>query len=195
MVLGKAVGSGKAVVLVGGFIRGNKVKQKMIKSKILISVVLAFGVSGASVPAVSAQEISPEQLAMASQFVDLKMRSRFYERAVMETAANASRTLAGQNPEFSADIAQASVDVVGEYVGRQGELYDQFARIYSLQFTLEELTQLVAFFDSELGRKLQDTDTAVADQLGLAVRVWSSNLNTEFMSRLRANLREKGHEF
>jgi uncharacterized protein len=169
-------------------------RMEMIKSKILMGVVLAFMVSGTPLPTV-AQEISPEQLEMASKFVDLKMRSRFFQRSVIETAAKASRTLAAQNPDQAAAITEASIGVVAEYVGREGDLYNQFARIYSLRFTLDELNQLVAFFDSDVGRKLQETDTAVAEELALAVRVWASNLNTEFMAKLRAKLREDGLDF
>ena len=76
---------------------------------------------------------------------------------------------------------------------RQNELLDQFARLYASRFTLEELQQIVAFYESPAGIKLADLSTVINTDAQTVMNIWESNLRTEFFAKVKAELKAAGH--
>ena len=170
----------------------NTVFNLSAKSAIIIfmGILLSFG---ALVPT-KAQELSPDHLALARKYVDLTDKSQIYERALIQTGIDSMRTILSQNPELTDPVGDAIGEVIKYYADRKDELFDQFARVYALKFTVEELREITAFYETETGRKLASVNSEVNDELGTVMKVFQVNLNTEFFARVRAELRAKGIE-
>jgi hypothetical protein len=140
----------------------------------------------------SAQELTPEHIALAREFVDLTDKGNTFEIAVIEAGIDALRTLTQQNPEV-ADQISAAVDLaVQAFALRKDELFDQFARVYAINFTPDELVEINAFYASDVGQKLAGTTYDVGLDLDAVMQVYSTNLRTEFFAMVRADLREQG---
>ena len=92
------------------------------------------------------------------------------------------------------EIDTAIGEVIKEYNGRKGELLDQFARVYAIYFTLEELTEIVAFYESPTGQKLAQANSELNGDIRRVLQVYTNNLRTEFFAKVRAELREQGIE-
>lgn len=156
----------------------------------LIAFVMAWGVSAPSI----AQEISPEHLALARKYVDLTDKSQIYERALIQTGIDTMRTIVTQNPEIDQETSDAIGQVILSYEDEKNNLFDQFARVYALRFTVEELTAINEFYESDVGQKLATENAQAARDLAAVMQVFKNNLSTEFFSRVRAELRSKDIE-
>ena len=115
-----------------------------------VAVTLTFG---AAVPAM-AQEISPDQLALARKYVDLTNKAQIYEAILAQTAAQTSKLLSQQDPKNVDKIDAAIGKILETYKGKNDDLFNQIARVYAVSFTPEEMQKIVDFYASPAGQKL-----------------------------------------
>jgi len=157
----------------------------------LLSLILS---SFAALPALGqgASEIAPEHLALARKYVDLTDTGGLYEATIVQAGINTYKQLLPQNPEIAEPLNSAIEKVIGTYKGRKGELFDQFARVYALSFTQEELQQIVDFYSTPTGIKLAKSNSAMSGTINRIMDVFTGNLNTEFFTAVRAELKAKG---
>src|SRR5690606_38971423 len=123
------------------------------RARALLAVALSVAVLAVALPAM-AQEVPPEQLALARKYIDLTDRAAVYEITLVEIGLGTMRQIVTQNPEISKETDLAVGKVLEQYRDRKGELLNQFARVYAARFTVEELQQIVAFYESPTGQKL-----------------------------------------
>ncbi len=162
-------------------------------ARVMALAALVAGTFGAVVPSV-AQEVPPEELAMARKYIDLTDRGAVFETTVVEIGIDTMRQIITQNPEIQEQTSTAIGEVIKEYNGRKGELLDQFARVYAIYFNLEELTEIVAFYESPVGQKLATANAELNEDIRRVLQVYTNNLRTEFFAKVRAELREQDIE-
>jgi len=162
-------------------------------AKTFAAGLLALSLALPAVPAM-AQELAPDHLALARRYVDLTDQSNIYEVTIVQAGVDTMRTVIQQKPTIGDQLEQSIGDVIEGYRARKGELMDQFARIYALRFSAEELQQIVAFYESEVGQKLSQNNVLINQELQTVMNVFENNLRTEFFARVRAELREAGVE-
>ncbi len=168
----------------GEFMRG---------AKTIMAAAMAFGLMGLVAPTF-AQEVAPDHLALARKYIDLTDRGAIYEFTVVETGVQTLETITAQNPELFEPTSDAIGVVVQQYSGRKGDLLDQFARVYAVQFTMDELREIVAFYESPTGQKLAQANVEINGDLQNVMQVFTNNLRQEFLAKVRAELRTKGIE-
>ena len=78
------------------------------------------------------------------------------------------------------------------YRGQKSQLLDQFARVYALRFTMDELQEIVDFYKSTTGQKLAKANTEINTELQTVMSVFEANLKPEFFARVKAELRSAG---
>lgn len=139
-----------------------------------------------------AQEISPDQLALARKYVDLTDKVDIYGTTVADTAAQTLQQILKLNPGLGQQATDAVTDVVKQYKDQRGQLLDQISRIYAQHFTADELQQFVTFYSSPAGQKLATTNFDINQQLQRLMQLFSINLKTEFYAKVRAALKAKG---
>ena len=155
------------------------------------AAALVVALLGSSVPA-QAQELAPEHLELARKYVDLTDNSSIYEVTLVQTAIETMRTLLSQNPELADPVDTAVKAVLDTYRERKGELLDQYARVYALRLSIEELQAIVDFYESPTGQKLVQVNATAGQDLQAIQDVFEINLRTEFFAQVRAELREAG---
>ena len=160
---------------------------------LLIAALLAFTMAASVVPA-AAQEISPEHLALARKYVDLTDKANIYEAALIKTAIDTMSTITNQNPELVEQTNTAIEKTLAEYKDRKGDLMDQFARVYALNFSMEEMTQIVAFYDSPVGQKLTNANASLNEGMQTIMGIFEANLKREFFAKVRAELKAAGFD-
>jgi uncharacterized protein len=163
------------------------------RAKALVAVVLSAGMLAVALPA-AAQEVPPEQLALARKYIELTDNAAIYEVTMVETGIATMRQIVTQNPELMDQVDEAVGKILEEYKGRKGELLDQFARVYAVRFTPEELQQIVTFYESPVGQKLASSNLEVNSDLQRVLQVFTDNVQREFFAKVRAELRAQGVE-
>ena len=164
----------------------------MTRAAMVLIALLSLAVAA---PAYAQEsELAPEHLALARKYIDLTDKSGIYETALLETALQTAQTLLRQNPDLDAPVDEAIKAGLDAFKNRKGDLLDQFARVYALTFSMEELQQIVAFYESPVGSKLASANAAINPNLQNVMQVFQVNLRTEFFAKVRAELRAAGHE-
>lgn len=163
------------------------------RSRALLAIVLSATILGVAAPAM-AQEVPPEQLALARKYVDLTDRSAIFETTLVEIAIGSMRQITQQNPDIADQTDTAISKILEEYKGRKGELMDQFARVYAVRFTIPELQEIVAFYESPTGKKLSAANSEVNTDLQRVMQVFTNNVRPEFFAKVRAELKAQGIE-
>lgn len=157
----------------------------------LAAALLSMAMFAGSMPAF-AQEISPDQLALARKYVDLTDKADVYGTTVATVAARTLEQILKLNPGLQQQAADAVTDVVKTYKGQRGQLMDQVARIYAQHFTQDEMQQIVTFYSSPVGQKLATQNFAINQELQKVMSLFQINIATEFYAKVRADLKAKG---
>ncbi len=144
--------------------------------------------------AAQAQEIAPEHLALAKKYVELTDTGAIFQRTILQTAQESVDHLVQQNPEIGEDILTAARDVAKEYLQGDNLVHDNFARIYAVHYDMEELNQIIAFYETDIGKKILASNIEINKNLQTAARLTEVNISTDFAVRLRVNLKEKGFD-
>ena len=167
----------------------------MKRAPILLAFLLSLALAAAVAPA-SAQEseLAPEHLALARQYVDLTDKSGIYEVALVEAAVRTMRTIVSQNPEIIEPVDDAITKTLDFYKERKSDLMDQFARVYAMNLTSEELEEIVAFYESPVGTKLATANATINQSLQDVMQVFQINLGQEFFAKVRAELKAAGYD-
>ncbi|VAW23412.1 hypothetical protein MNBD_ALPHA11-1076 [hydrothermal vent metagenome] len=142
----------------------------------------------------NAQELDVDRIAMARQYVDLTDGAQLFETTLIRTGIETMRTLVSQNPTEADAVSDAIGVVIEAYSTRKDELFNQFARVYALRFSMEELREIVAFYETEVGRKLSASNSIINTELSTVMQIYQANLNIEFFAQVRAELRANGIE-
>jgi hypothetical protein len=163
------------------------------RASLLMAAFLSLAATLAAVPA-NAQELAPEHLAIARKYIELTDKSGIYEVSLVKTAVDTMRTIISQNPEITKPVDDAITKTLAEYKGKKGDLLDQFARVYALNFTIEELQEIVKFYESPVGSKLATANATLNESLQTVMQVFETNLKTEFFAKVRAELKAAGYD-
>ncbi|SFZ81820.1 hypothetical protein SAMN02983003_0711 [Devosia enhydra] len=158
---------------------------RALTGALLASMVLA------AMPA-QAQELAPQHVAIARKYVDLTDRAGIFEVALVETAVATMRQISSQNPTLVEQTDEAIKKTLETYRARKDELLNQFARVYALSFTEDELTQIVTFYETPVGRKLTAANPTINSSVATVMSVFQRNLQTEFFASVRAELAAAG---
>jgi hypothetical protein len=161
-------------------------------SRLAAAAALTLSLAFAGVAPAISQEISPELLTLARKYVDLTNKAGIYEAVLVQTAAQTSKLLSQSNPEITTQIDTTIGKVLETYKGKRDDLFNQFARVYATTFTQEELTAIVAFYESPAGQKLADSALEVNAGIRAVMQVYTSNFGTEFVTKVRADLKAQG---
>lgn len=157
-----------------------------------IALLAAATMLVAVVPAATAQEISPEHLALARKYLDLTDHSGIYEGSVVQAGIDVYQRLLPQDPTIAPQLNKAIETVIGTYKGKKGELFDQIARVYAVVFTPEELQSIVDFYTSPAGMKLSKANAQLNTTIRRVMDIFTVNLNREFLAGVRAELKAQG---
>src|SRR5690606_17806435 len=115
----------------------------------------ALVISGAAlvsaVPAQAQQEISPEHLAKARDYVNITDSGQLYERTIIEMGLQVMRVMIQEDPSLREPLLEALQTVYESYLADRDSLYNQFARIYAIRFSPEELQEIIDFYNTPVG--------------------------------------------
>jgi len=145
----------------------------------------------ASAPTVAA---TPAQLALARTIVvDSGIASSFrliIPQYLEQIALSVTRT----RPEMVPDLNLVLAAVRPEFDKKVEEMIDSAAQLYTQRFSPKELEDVAAFFKSASGRKYVGMQPVLMSDMFVAMQAWSQKISVDMMTRVREEMRKKGHE-
>jgi uncharacterized protein len=158
---------------------------------VAFSLALALLIS--IVPA-AAQQPSPAALAAAKEIVTVKGADAIWRPVLRGVVERAKGMFMQSNPMLSKDLNEVAAKLYAEYNPRIAELLNDAAKIYATRFTEQELKDLLAFYKSPLGKKMVVEEPAILDQNMKDAQAWADKLSNEVITKMRAEMRKRGHE-
>ena len=147
-----------------------------------------------SIAPAAAQQPSPAALATAKELVTVKGADALWRPVVRGVVERAKGMFMQSNPMLSKDLNEVAAKLYAEYNPRVAEVLNDAAKIYATRFTEQELKDLLAFYKSPLGKKMLVEEPAILDQNMKDATAWADKLSNEVISRMRAEMRKRGHE-
>jgi uncharacterized protein len=158
---------------------------------VAFSLALALPISIA--PA-AAQQPSPAALATAKEIVTVKGADAFWRPVVRGVVERAKGMFLQSNPMLGKDLNEVAAKLHAEFDARTAEMLNDAAKAYTSRFTEQELKDLLAFYKSPLGKKMLAQDPAILEQNMKDAQAWADKLSNEVISKMRAEMRKRGHE-
>lgn len=145
----------------------------------------------------SAQSPSPEAVALAEKLIQLRGASAIYQPVVSTIVNQAQQFFMQTNPadsQLAKDVTEVGALLRTRYEERTAALGNDVAKIYASRFTVPELKEALAFFQSKTGRKLIAEEPKAMEQTMNYVRDWGNKFSEEVLNNMRDELHKRGHD-
>jgi hypothetical protein len=139
-------------------------------------------------------KVSPAQLAIAKQIVEIKGVKSMFAPLVRGVVQKTKDSVLQSNVMWGKDLNEIALQIEKEYQPRGEEIVDATARFYASHFTEPELKQVLAFYQSPVGQKMLVEEPKALDESMAYAGSWGDNLSIEVMSKLRAEMKKRGHD-
>ena len=164
-----------------------------------LAATIALAAVGLARPATSqgvAQppQIAPAQLVLAKQIVDIKGVKSMFAPLVRGVVQKTKDTVMQTNFMWGKDLNEIAAQIEKEYQPRGEEIVDATARFYASHFTEAELKQILAFYQSPVGKKMLVDEPKALDESMAYAGSWGDDLSVEIISKMRAEMKKRGHD-
>ena len=161
-----------------------------IPSRFVLTALLALA---AVLPAGAADVVNPNALAKARAVLLASAPPEQRTKMLSGLAMQFSRYVGSVNPGRESEVD----DLVQTYFvpvinARYSEITDIGAREYAKDFTLPELNQLLAFYQSPLGRKLVDVQGKLDPIVKQQGPVVTRSIVSEAMQKMAPEMKKRG---
>jgi hypothetical protein len=137
---------------------------------------------------------SPSHLAAARALVIACGMSRSFSIIIPQFMDQIASSLAQTRPEIAKDLKAVLTQLKPEFDRQADEMVDIAAQIYVKQLSEQELKAADAFFESPAGKKYVETQPAFLTEVVTAMQGWQGKVSTDMMTRVREEMKKKGHE-
>jgi uncharacterized protein len=142
----------------------------------------------------AAAQPSPASLLLAKQIVEIKGVQNVFAPLVRGVVLKTKQMFMQTNFMWQKDLDEVAAIEEKKYAPRVSELVDATARMYAQRFTEQELRQLLAFYQSPLGKKALAEEPKVLDQAMVYAGNWGDNLSQEVIGDMREQMKKRGHD-
>jgi uncharacterized protein len=172
-------------------------------SRILSAAGLALGLALTAAPAGAQQKqppsdatplkpASPAALAAAKEILVMKNAAAMYANAVPNLVEQTKNGLVQNNLNYQKDLGEVAIVVAKNLAGREKEIGDGMAQIYSNEFTEQELKDLVTFYKSPLGAKLLVTEPRAIQFSMSYMNQWAQQFAATIDLEFRNEMKKRG---
>jgi len=137
---------------------------------------------------------SPSHLAAARALVISSGMSRSFSIIIPQFMDQIAQSLVQTRPEIAKDLEAVLTQMKPEFDHQADEMIDTAAQIYVKQMSEPDLKAADAFFESPAGKKYVETQPAFLSEVVTAMQVWQGKISTGMMTRVREEMKKKGHE-
>jgi hypothetical protein len=134
-------------------------------------------------------EFSEESLALAAKLVELTRTARMFDALLPNIADTAKNNFIRANPQMQLGIISVVDKVAVELVSRRPELDNYLARVWASGFSDSEMEELIAFYESDIGKKYAIALPQLLAVQTAAAEEWAKSVAAELNQKVQAELR------
>jgi|SRR5689334_790888 uncharacterized protein len=160
--------------------------RAILAAVVVLAMSLVCGVASAQ------QQPSAGALAAARQLLQVKGAFTVYEGAVVGTVENVKAQLLQANISYQKDLNDVAAKLRQDLAGRDAEIGNEMVRQYATDFSEQELKDLLAFYNTPLGKKvLAQEPKTIATSLQF-MRDWGQRFADEVDGKFHAEMQKRG---
>jgi uncharacterized protein len=144
--------------------------------------------------AIAQTQPSAEAVDTARQIITLKGGENIFNTLIPGVIEQGRYMFEQQNPNLGNPLREVATKLRNEFASRQAELNTEVAKVYASRFTEKEMKDLLAFYQSPLGRKLIVEEPRAIDQSMTYAQDWARRLSDEVLVKMRAEMKKLGHD-
>lgn len=137
---------------------------------------------------------TPEHIAKARHLILATGISRSFQIIIPEFMDQIGNTLTQARPDLVHDMSLVLEQLRPEFDRQSEEMIDQSARIYATLLSEKDIDAINAFFDSPAGKKYVGAQPLFLNQLVSGMQAWQQKISIIMMSRVREEMKKRGHE-
>lgn len=167
----------------------------------VLAALLALAVIGIAKPVLAqtpapaaSQTPSPAAILIAKQILELKGVKKLFDPLVRGVVEKVKDQFMQTNFMWAKDLNAVAAQLEKDYAPRVNDLIDESAKIYASHFTEAELRQILAFYQTPLGRKVIVEEPRALDESMANAGNWGDNLSQEVLVRMRDEMKKRGHD-
>src|SRR5580704_6368134 len=158
-----------------------------------LAVIIALAALGLARPAAAqAPQASPNAIAMAKQIIEIKGVGAMFAPLVHGVIVKVRDQFIQTNFMWAKDLSEIANNLEKQLGPRSSEVIDATARIYASHFTEAELKDLLAFYQSPLGRKSVAEEPKITDESMAYAGQWGDDLSVDVINKMRAEMKKRG---
>ncbi len=146
-----------------------------------------------TLPAPAGPEPTASHLAAARELLVLNGIARSFSASIPQFFDQVATTLGQTQPELKPDLNQVFIQLKPEFDKKADELTDRAARLYASILSEQDLKAIDAFFKTEAGQKYVQTQPDFMRNIVVIMESWREQLSTDLMTRVRVEMKKKGH--
>jgi hypothetical protein len=162
-----------------------------ITRRALCAAVIA-GALVASGPVLAAPP-TPAAMQAAGKIAELTGATKVFSSLIPGVVEQSKLLFLQQNPGLDKDLNEIAAKMRADLAPRLSELNDHVAQVYAQRFTEQELQQLLAFYQSPIGKKMVAEQATVVNSSLHYAQDWANKLSDEVTAKMREELKKKGH--
>jgi hypothetical protein len=137
---------------------------------------------------------TPAQLALAREVVLNSGIASSFQVVIPQYLDQIGLTFSRTRPELITDLNSVLANIKVDFDKKVEEMIDTAARLYAERLSQKELEDTANFFKSPSGRKYVGSQPILMNDMFVALQAWSQKISVEMMTRVREEMRKKGHE-
>ncbi|WPP06520.1 DUF2059 domain-containing protein [Methylocella tundrae] len=145
-------------------------------------------------PAPAAAPITPAHLAAARALVIGSGMSRSFGVVIPQFVDQIGSSLSQTRPEIVQDLKEVLTNLRPEFEKQADEMTDIAAQIFAKRLSEADLNAAVAFFNSTAGKNYVAAQPAILTDIVTAMQGWQGKISTDMMTRVREEMKKKGHD-
>ncbi len=152
--------------------------------------------AGPAQPAVPPDAAAPTatHIAKARQLILATGISRSFQIIIPEFMDQIGNTLTQSRPDLVHDMDLVLVQLKPEFEHQSDEMIDQSARIYATLLSEKDIDSILAFFNSDAGKRYVGAQPFFLNQLVSGMQAWQQKISINMMARVREEMKKKGHD-
>jgi hypothetical protein len=133
-------------------------------------------------------------IATAKQILSMTGATAMFNPLIAGVVEQARLLYLGQNPALAPDLNQIAAQIRKDLQPRFSELTDEIAKLYADAFTDSEMKEILAFYQSPIGKKLIEVQPKMTEASMNFAQNWANKLSEEVTARMREELMRRGHK-
>jgi hypothetical protein len=138
--------------------------------------------------------ITPSQLAAARALVIASGMSRSFTVVIPQFVNQIGSSLTETRPELTEDLKAVFAALAPEFIQQADEMTDIAAQIFAKHMSEADLKAAVAFFTSPSGKQYVAAQPPILTDIVTAMQGWQGKVSTNMMTRVREEMKKKGHD-